>query len=705
MNKDYIITRIGRAVFTFWAVITISFGMIRLLPGDAEAVIRAMMAREGGGAANPDQLTTAVESKPIYMEYIDYWINLVQGDLGTSLFFDKPVVNILVNAFPWTLFVVSVSLVLVFGIGITLGAFLAYTDNKRIDVGISTIATFLNSVPYYVLAFVLVYVAGYQSNWFPAGGRLPSGVEPGFTSEFLLGAVHHAILPIISIVVTAFGFRALAMRSNSLQVLGSDYLRAAKVRGLSRNRIALEYVGRNAVLPLYTELMIAIGALMGGSIIIETIFEYQGLGWYFYMAINSRDYPLMMGAFIVIGATVTLGLFIADLTYGFIDPRASTGNDDSRAKGSRSSIGTTLIALTYNYGNRIRRLFNLNSDGERPFRNPKLNKNVEGTIFQRTSEIERNRRARFKRGIQEYVIAPMHIILSDMRARVGGAILIGFVLMGTVGPIFVPQPNTNQGPRRVGLFVNMNHPLGTNNTGTDLLSQVIWATPDMLEMMMTGAVIATIIATVIGILAGYYRGSPDRFLMLLADVMLTIPGLPLLMVLAVIFSPTEPWAVGILLTANAWGGTARQIRSQVLPIGREAYVEASGIMSLSLPTIMIKDILPVVAPFVFVRFVLMARRVVLSSVALYFLGVLPFTVQNWGVMLNIAWQQGALLSFNVFHWILIPVVPIVLITYGLVLFGQGAERIFNPRIRSRHTEIEKSEPTESTSDGVSTGGD
>jgi len=196
--------------------------------------------------------------------------------------------------------------------------------------------------------------------------------------------------------------------------------------------------------------------------------------------------------------------------------------------------------------------------------------------------------------------------------------------------------------------------------------------------------------------------------MLLSDVALTIPGLPLVMLLAVIFEPTEPWKVGLLLTANAWGGTARQIRSQVLSTGQEAYVEASGIMSLSLSAIMVKDILPNIAPFVFVRFVQLGRRVIVSSVALYFLGVLPFTdvgTDNWGVMLQFGYQQGALYSLDFAHWLIIPIVPIVLLTYGLILFAQGTDRIFNPRVRARHIEIDETSESDTTTATAATGDD
>src|SRR5699024_8171781 len=125
--------------------------------------------------------------------------------------------------------------------------------------------------------------------------------------------------------------RALSMRGNSIQILGNDYLRVARLRGLSERRIALRYVGRNALLPMYTSIMIAIGSILGGSTILDQIFAYPGIGYYVYQSIGPRDYPLMMGGFLIITIGILIGVYIADLTYGLVDPQASTG-------GSRESF-------------------------------------------------------------------------------------------------------------------------------------------------------------------------------------------------------------------------------------------------------------------------------------------------------------------------------------------------------------------------------
>ncbi|MFH5801434.1 ABC transporter permease [Haladaptatus sp. CMAA 1911] len=288
------------------------------------------------GAVSQSQLNTLVQAyiniqpdKPIYLQYVDYLSALLHGNLGTSIWYGEPVVDIILSAVPWTIFIMTISLLLTFGLGTALGAIMAYAEGSRFDVSASTLSTFLNSIPFYVVAIVLVYILGYIYGIFPTGGRYDyDTVTPGLSIAFLGSVLYHAVLPIITMVITGFGGWALSMRGNSIQVLGEDYLRVARLRGLPSQQIALRYVGRNAVLPMYTSLMISIGFLLGGSVILEQIFQYQGMGFYLFRAIKTSDYPLMMGGFLIITIAVVVAIFIADLTYGFIDPRAGRGDSN-----------------------------------------------------------------------------------------------------------------------------------------------------------------------------------------------------------------------------------------------------------------------------------------------------------------------------------------------------------------------------------------
>ncbi|KZN23123.1 ABC transporter permease [Haladaptatus sp. R4] len=328
----HIVERAAQAIFTVFIVCTLSFGLIRLLPGGPMDSIRAKMMQSRSGSMSMSQVNRLVEvytnvqpQKPIYIQYVDYMSSLLTGNLGKSIFYNgESVSSIIAAALPWTVFIMAISLLLTFTIGISLGAVMGYLEGSRFDSVATMISTLFNSIPYYIAAVVLVYVLGYQLSWFPTGGRVSSDVAPG-TLPFFQSALFHAALPIFSLVLTGFGVQALSMRGNSIRILGEDYLRVARLRGLSTRQIALRYVGRNAILPMYTGLMISIGFMFGGSVILEQIFKYQGVGYYMYAAIDSRDYSLMLGAFLIITIAVVLGIFIADMTYEKVDPRAGTG--------------------------------------------------------------------------------------------------------------------------------------------------------------------------------------------------------------------------------------------------------------------------------------------------------------------------------------------------------------------------------------------
>ena len=321
----------GRALFTIFAAVSLTFFMIRFLPGDPEDYLEAQLSQQSGMTSQ--QIDAIVASytninpdASLAEQYIDYIISTASGDLGISIWYQESVSSILADALPWTVFIMSIALFLTFVISIILGTLMAYHEGSRFDTSSTIASMFFNSVPYYVVGILLIYVLGYQWGWFPTGGRISSGVEAGFTLSFIGSALYHAALPVFSLVITGIGGRAVAMRSNSIRVLGEDYLRVARLRGIPSNRIAFNYVGRNAILPMYTGLVISFGFMFGGSIILEQIFSYPGVGYYLFGSINARDYPLLMGGFLVITIAVVIGVYFADLTYEKLDPRAGGSN-------------------------------------------------------------------------------------------------------------------------------------------------------------------------------------------------------------------------------------------------------------------------------------------------------------------------------------------------------------------------------------------
>lgn len=308
------------------------------------------------------------------------------------------------------------------------------------------------------------------------------------------------------------------------------------------------------------------------------------------------------------------------------------------------------------------------------------------SVFEQMSDAEISRVDEYRRLADEFVLAPLRIIVRDWRALVGMTIVASYLLMGTVGVYVVGEPVMNEGPIYLQPFEDWSHPLGTDSTGTDIFKQIVHATPPILKMITAGAVFSTVVATVVGTASGYKGGRFDRIAMSITDVMMTIPGLPLVIVIAAVVEPRNPWVVGIVLTVNAWSGLARSLRSQVLTLREMEYVEASRTMGIGTPTILARDIVPNLMPYISVNFVNAARGVIFSAVGLYFLGILPFTsTGNWGVMMNMAYTTGgALYTTSTAHWLFVPMFVVVFLSLGLILFAQGLDRIFNPRVRARH---------------------
>lgn len=683
--------RLAQALFSIWFVLTLTFGLIRLLPGGPMDYLQAQFIEQNMDSstleAQVEAYTNITPNEPLLDQYIQYVTAVSQGDLGHSLWYDEPVSTIVLDALPWSLLLVGTSLFFIYLIGIVSGALMAYSEGTRFDNIMSTVATLMNSIPSYVAGVIFLYYLGYRWRMFPIGGRMNDATQAGLNWPFVAGVAEHLALPVAAFVLTAFGFRALTMRGNSISVLGEEFVRVAQLRGLPSRHIALRYVGRNAILPLYTGLLISIGRLLGATVIIEQIFRYHGIGYYMLEAINARDYPLMMGCFIVITVTVVAGVYVADLTYRLIDPRA-----DTRSETPNVTMGNLWDRFKIWFTN-LRRSRNT-SETESSLLSDKRAKLAEtefGTVADPTATT--TDKSRFNK----FVVVPLKIIWEDWRTRLGLSIIIFYVIMGVFGPLLTAAPESGQAERGMQAFQSLAHPFGTDQAGRDLLSLIVYATRPMLEMILVGALFATTVASLIGIVAGYSGGLIDKLLMTLSDVTIAIPGIPLAIVLAELFQPTEPALIGLILTINAWGGTARQIRSETLSVRKHHYVEASQVMGISSVRILYKEVLPNILSFIMIKFVGSARRVIFASVGLYFLGALPYTLNHWGVIMQIAYESGALLSPSLAYWLFIPMFTIVLLNYGFILFAQGTDRLLNPQIRAKHKKKKREQGSQSQS--------
>ena len=328
--RSYALQRVVKAIVTIFLITTMTFFLVRLLPGNpVETYINTQIGQYGMSYADAAQQAAGLFSfnpnEPLAQQYGEYLVALAHGDLGRPLLSQGTTVGELIKSYlPWTLFSVGVGLLISFSLGIGLGMLIAYRREGVVDHVLTAVGSLLHSVPNYLLAIMIVVFLGVQLGWLPITnmrGAYSPGVVPALSIDFVKDALYHASLPIATYVLSTVGSWMLIMKSSTLATLDEDYVTAARARGLKDRRIATAYVGRNAVLPLFTQVAIAAGFVVGGSLLIEPLFQYQGIGWILKNSVNQRDYPVMQGIFLVITASVVIANLLADLLYGRLDPR------------------------------------------------------------------------------------------------------------------------------------------------------------------------------------------------------------------------------------------------------------------------------------------------------------------------------------------------------------------------------------------------
>ena len=336
---SYYLKRVGQSILVFFAALTVTFALYRMLPFGPVEIMRAQLMNQLVQQGNPTQAqietvdrlveayTGISPDRPWYVSYYEYMKDIIlYQDFGVSISKQEPVFGILFEAMPWSIFISVYGLALGTTVSLLLGAVMAYTEGSRFDTGMTIVSITNTTIPYYIVAILALIVFSFNLGWFPSGGRMTQGTTPGFNYPFIAGIVEHAALPVLSAFIAGFG-GALAFRGNCIREMGKGYIRVARLRGVSQGRIAIRYVGRNALLPIYTSIMMGIASIFGSGIILETIFNYPAMGFVTFEALMDRDFPLIMGAFIFFTAITLLGILVADLTYGIIDPRVKGGDD------------------------------------------------------------------------------------------------------------------------------------------------------------------------------------------------------------------------------------------------------------------------------------------------------------------------------------------------------------------------------------------
>ncbi|GAA3240945.1 ABC transporter permease [Dactylosporangium siamense] len=321
----HLVRKLAQYLVALWVALTLNFALPRLLPGDPVDAVLSKLQQQG--PVDPEsrhalEVLFGNTGGPWWQQYLDYLAGIAHGDLGTSVtYFPTPVTTVISESLPWTLVLVGMVTVLTFVLGTALGTIAGWRRGTWID-SLVPATTVLQSIPYFWVALIFLYVFGVTLGWFPLGGGYDSNeFVPELSFAFIGSAAYYAILPALTILVSAIGGWLLGMRNMMVAVRSEDYVVAAEAKGLRPLRVMTMYAARNAVLPSVAGFAISLGFVVGGSLVMEQVFSYPGIGRAMLQAVSNSDYALMQGLFLVITVSVLAANLVVDVLYGLIDPR------------------------------------------------------------------------------------------------------------------------------------------------------------------------------------------------------------------------------------------------------------------------------------------------------------------------------------------------------------------------------------------------
>lgn len=324
---EYVLRRLGFYALAAWASITFNFALPRMMPGDPGDALAAQMQ----GRVQPETLAAmeqayGLSDDPIWQQYFQYLGNIAGGEFGVSTSaFPAPVLQVIQTALWWTLLVGGIAVLISFLLGTVLGMIAAWRRGSWADSVLPPFLQLIGSFPYFWLAMLALFFLGFQWGAFPLRHAYSDELSPAFTWEFVSSVLYHLVLPAGTIVLVSLGGWVLSMRNAMITTLSEDYVMMAEAKGLPQRRVMFSYAARNAMLPNLTQFGMALGFVIGGSLITEIVFSYPGLGYQLITAVGRLDYPLMQGIFLMITLAVLAANLIVDLLYVRLDPRVRRG--------------------------------------------------------------------------------------------------------------------------------------------------------------------------------------------------------------------------------------------------------------------------------------------------------------------------------------------------------------------------------------------
>jgi peptide/nickel transport system permease protein len=321
--KEYFLRRLGVTITIILAVIVINFFLFRIMPANP---VDILLSPEMGEEKMPLEIREALEeslglNKPLWAQFLDYVQDIATLDFGYSFRAPQPVLQLIARRLPNTLVLMLTGNLLSILLSVSLGVLAAWKHGTKTDVISIFLALTFTSMPMFWVGGIILLVFSVKLDMFPLFGTVTIGKVHPNTFSFLADYLHHLFLPTVTMALVGFGGLFLIMRNSMLDVFSEDYILTAKAIGLKDRVIIFKNALSNALLPLITIIAIRLGFMISGSLLTETVFSWPGLGLTIFQAIQARDYPVLQASFLIITILVVLSNFIAEIIYGFADPR------------------------------------------------------------------------------------------------------------------------------------------------------------------------------------------------------------------------------------------------------------------------------------------------------------------------------------------------------------------------------------------------
>jgi peptide/nickel transport system permease protein len=327
MNLGVILRRVGMAFLVVWTASTLIFFVPRIAPRNPieDKLLEAL--QQGGSAMDLRALVDVYNAKfgldqPLWRQYLSFLGDTFSFDLGASIAnYPTRTSELIASGLPWTIGLLATTTILGFLVGSLLGALTVWRGSPRLLRYAVPLLMVASAIPYYLIGLLLIYVFAFQLGWFPLGGGTGIRSTEGLGLKLIGEILYHSLLPAASMLLATMGSWALSMRGMMVTVQGEDYMTFAEALGLKNRRRFLQYGVRNAILPQMTLLALSLGHVMSGSILVELVFGYPGLGQQLYRAIQHLDYFVIYGIVFVLICAIALAMLVMDLAYPLLDPR------------------------------------------------------------------------------------------------------------------------------------------------------------------------------------------------------------------------------------------------------------------------------------------------------------------------------------------------------------------------------------------------